>query len=65
MTNGINTKTGFQRLTPWEELTAERQLALRKEYGLYLDRLPPTCSMEAKIERFRRWLEQRGVSYRG
>jgi hypothetical protein len=61
----MNTTTGSERPTPWEELTAERQLALRQEYGRYLDRLPPTCSLETKIERFRRWLEQRGIVYRG
>lgn len=51
--------------TPWENLTPDRQLSLRQEYGMYLDSLPPTCSMESKIERFRRWLEQRGIVYKG
>jgi hypothetical protein len=53
------------RNTPlsWEDLSAERQLELREEHGRYLDGLPPTCSLETKIERFRRWLEQRGIRY--
>jgi hypothetical protein len=41
----------------------DRQLELRDAYGHYLDSLPPTCSMETKIERFRRWLEEQGIVY--
>lgn len=53
-----------QSLTPWDALSDERQLVLRESYGHYLDTLPPTCSMETKIERFQRWLaEEHGVSY--
>jgi hypothetical protein len=52
-------------LTPWEDLSGDRQLELREEYGHYLDSLPPTCSLETKIERFRRWLRERGVGYQG
>lgn len=48
---------------PWESLTPERQLALREEFGRYSDGLPPTCSMETKIERFRAWLGERGVAF--
>ena len=51
------------QLTPWEALSMQRQLELREAYGHYLDSLPPTCSMETKIERFRRWLEEQGISY--
>lgn len=51
-------------LRPWEGLTPEEQLQLREAYGHYLDTLPPTCSLETKIERFRRWLAERGVDYR-
>jgi hypothetical protein len=52
-------------LVSWEKLSSEKQLALRNEYGHYLDSLPPTCSLETKVERFRLWLEERGVSYTG
>jgi hypothetical protein len=52
-------------LRPWEELSSQEQLRLREEYGHYLDQLPPTCSLETKIERFRRWLTERGVHYEG
>lgn len=48
---------------PWETLSPEEQLALREEYGHYLDTLPPTCSLETKLERFRHWLAEKGVSY--
>jgi hypothetical protein len=58
LTDSENPKT-------WETLTSERQLELREEYGRYLDSLPPTCSLEAKIDRFRHWLRERGISYKG
>lgn len=50
-------------LRDWDDLEAEEQLALREAYGHYLDSLPPTCSLEAKIERFRSWLAERDVRY--
>ena len=51
------------RLRPWQQLSSQEQLRLREEYGHYLDRLPPTCSLQTKIERFRSWLAERGVVY--
>jgi hypothetical protein len=56
---------GQDGLVPWEKLPDARQIELRNEYGYYLDSLPPTCSLETKIERFRRWLQERGISYGG
>jgi hypothetical protein len=50
-------------LTPWEDLSPERQLELRQAYGHYLDTLPPTCSLEEKNVRFARWLAGQGVRY--
>jgi len=50
-------------LIPWENLSADRQLELREEYGHYLDSLSPTCSLETKIERFGRWLSERGIAF--
>ncbi len=50
-------------LEPWDALSQEEQLRLREAYGHYLDSLPPTCAMDEKIERFRRWLAERGVAY--
>jgi hypothetical protein len=32
-------------------------------FGHYLDTLPPTCSLERKVERFRSWLQHHGVDY--
>jgi len=57
--------TNSKELTPWEQLSSERQIQLRDEYGRYLDSLPPTCSLETKIERFRHWLKERGIYYKG
>ena len=56
---------GPAEMIPWDELPDDRRLQLRIAFGHYLDTLPPTCSLESKIERFRHWLDQRGVSYRG
>lgn len=50
-------------LRDWHSLTPDEQVALQEEYGRYLDTLPPTCSLETKIERFNRWLAERGVHY--
>ena len=50
-------------LREWTELDTTVQLALREAYGHYLDTLPPTCSLDTKIERFKRWLAERGVRY--
>jgi hypothetical protein len=57
-----NTRESVE-LIPWNQLSGERQTELRIEYGHYLDSLPPTCSLETKIERFGRWLLERGVRY--
>ena len=61
----MNRTTDSEELTPWERLSSERQIELRDEYGRYLDTLPPTCSLETKIERFRHWLKERGIYYKG
>jgi hypothetical protein len=53
------------KLVPWERISSERQIELREEYGHHLDSLPPTCSLETKIERFRHWLKERGIFYKG
>ena len=52
------------KLTPWEQLSDEEQTRLRVDYGHHLDNEPPTCSLETKIERFRRWLLTHGIQYR-
>jgi hypothetical protein len=56
--------TNEDALRPWSELTADEQTALRVAFGHWLERLPPTCSLQTKIERFRRWLRAQGVDYR-
>jgi hypothetical protein len=48
----------------WDDLSATEQLRLREAFGRYLDTLPPTCSMDTKLERFRHWLSGQGVDYR-
>ena len=50
---------------PWSSLPAAEQLELRETYGHYLDGLPPTCDLDTKVERFERWLRERGVRYDG
>lgn len=48
----------------WDTLATDEQTALRIEHAHYLDSLPPTCSMETKIERFRNRLrEHKRISY--
>lgn len=61
----MNTGSDESPLRDWATLSAEEQLTLREAYGHYLDTLPPTCSLETKIERFRHWLAERGVHYAG
>ena len=50
-------------LRPWSNLSPEEQLTLREAYGHYLDTLPPTCDLDSKVARFRRWLAEQGVDY--
>ncbi len=52
-------------LKPWRSLSSEQQVQIQVEYGHYLDSLPPTCSLETKIERFQHWLVERGNDYPG
>lgn len=53
-------------LRDWDSLDPDEQTAIRVEYGHWLDSLPPTCSLETKIERFRSWLrDEKGIDYRG
>lgn len=47
----------------WQALSVSEQLQLREDYGHYLDSLPPTCDLQTKVERFTRWLAERGVRY--
>ena len=61
----MSTSNEPEYLVPWEQLSSDRQLELREAYGHYLDSLPPTCSLEEKVDRFSRWLAEKGVSYRG
>ena len=51
-------------LRDWITLDDEEQTRLRIENGHYLDSLPPMCSLEAKIERFRTLLmEEKAILY--
>ena len=53
----------MSKLRPWGTLTTEEQLQLRESFGHYLDRLPPTCSMDDKLSRFQQWLAERGIAF--
>ena len=55
--------TSVEDMRDWNELSDDEQLQLREAYGHYLDTLPPTCSMDAKIERFTRWLAEKKIIY--
>ncbi|HCL66939.1 MAG TPA: hypothetical protein DIC56_19305 [Rhizobium sp.] len=50
-------------LRRWSALDADEQLALQAAYQSELDKEPPTCSLETKVERFARWLASRGVFF--
>ena len=52
-------------LVVWETLSGKYQLALREAHDHYLDTLPPTCSLDTWLERFRARLEVRGIRYTG
>ncbi len=47
----------------WESLGREDQIKLREAYGHYLDTLPPTCSLDMKIARFKEWLGRQGIRF--
>ncbi len=47
----------------WESLDPEEQIKLREAYGHYLDSLPPTCSLDMKIARFKEWLGRQGIHF--
>lgn len=52
------------KIRDWESLEPEEQIRIQVEYGYYLDTLPPTCSLESKIERFSNWLKiEKGINY--
>ncbi|MCG6896846.1 MAG: hypothetical protein LJE60_07040 [Thiocapsa sp.] len=52
-----------ESLRDWHLLDAAEQAALLIEHGRYLDSLPPTCDLDSKVERLRRWLRERGIRY--
>ena len=45
----------------WRNLSPEEQLRLREDFGHHLDRLPPTCDLDDKIQRFQQWLAERNI----
>ncbi|WP_148259260.1 hypothetical protein [Polymorphum gilvum] len=59
----MNDEPGAERLTPWSDLDEARQTELLAAYQADLDALPPTCSLETKVERFARWLAGRGIGF--
>ena len=50
-------------LKPWSSLSAEERDALQAAYQVVLDKEPPTCSLDTKVERFARWLATQGVAF--
>ena len=51
------------QLRRWDALTDDEQTALRIAFGQYQDRLPSSCSLETKVQRFGAWLREHGVDY--
>lgn len=50
-------------MTPWADLTPDRQLQLREAYAHDPSCLTGTCSLEAKTTHFAAWLAARGVGF--
>lgn len=50
-------------MTPFRELPAERQEALRAAYATEMAQRGGTCEMAEKITRFAAWLAPQGVSF--
>ncbi|MCG7981131.1 MAG: hypothetical protein JAY90_00095 [Candidatus Thiodiazotropha lotti] len=46
----------------WESLDRDAQIKLREEFGHHLDTLPPTCSLDMKVARFKEWLSEKGIT---
>ncbi|RLW71676.1 MAG: hypothetical protein B6D71_00890 [gamma proteobacterium symbiont of Stewartia floridana] len=53
---------GIIQMIEWESLDRDEQIKLREEFGHHLDTLPPTCSLDMKIARFKDWLREKGIS---
>jgi hypothetical protein len=51
------------KFTPFRELTAERQLALREAWAEETARQATTCSLDEKTARFAAWLKPQGISF--
>jgi hypothetical protein len=54
---------GDPDLVRWSDLPPQRRTELQIAYQAELDALPPTCSLETKVERFARWLADQGVAF--
>jgi hypothetical protein len=50
-------------LTPFRDLPADRQLALREAWGAEMARQGTTCDLDAKIARFAAWLAPQGIGF--
>lgn len=48
----------------WSEPPYSEHSRLLEAFGHYQDQLPPSCSLELKIDRLRSWLLARGIEYR-
>lgn len=50
-------------MTPWREISPERQAALQSAYAEEMARQTNTCVMDEKIARFAAWLAPQGISF--
>jgi hypothetical protein len=56
----VNRPRGIEMIE-WEYLDRDEQIKLREAFGYYLDNLPPSCSLDMKIARFKEWLSEQGI----
>ena len=50
-------------MTPWRDLSPERQLALREAWAEEMAKQTRTCALSEKVARFAAWLAPQGISF--
>ncbi len=50
-------------MTPWRDLSPERQAELQAAYATEMARQTGTCAMNEKIARFNAWLAPQGIRF--
>ena len=60
---GRNLRETDDKIRKRGALKPDEQLDPPEAYGTCLESVPPACSLETRIERFRRWLSGRNIRY--